>query len=359
MSSPSYSNFQERVVQAAEAALKRHGSVGPLELFEQMLLLQPCHFDGWRKGSEHYRALEPRIQVGPEKYRKAIGFFQEWASQRGLRTIEAAYTRRGPSGIESLQVTEDGDPQREKFYRTHYAPADLGEKKTARLAAKLNKPPELVVFQKVSEEGNCSECDIELPKGELLLMEKGKPLCLACADLDQLQFLPAGDAALSRRARKYSSLAAVVVRFSRARKRYERQGLLVTEEALARAEEECAADAPERAAARARATVVRQEEDRDFIAALTGAILQRYPGCPADEAGRIAEHTGCRSSGRVGRSAAGRALDATAVDLAVIAHIRHSHTNYDELLMGGTARLDSRALVREKIDRVLEKWSGA
>ena len=359
MFSPSQINFQERVVRAAEAALKRHGSVGPLELFQQMLLLQPCHFDGWRKGSEHYRVLEPRIQVGPEKYRKAIGFFQEWASQRGLRTIEAAYTRRGPSGIESLQVTEDGDPQREKFYRTHYAPADLGEKKTARLAAKLNKPPELVVFQKVSEEGNCSECDIELPKGELLLMEKGKPLCLACADLDQLQFLPAGDAALSRRARKYSSLAAVVVRFSRARKRYERQGLLVTEEALARAEEECAADAPERAAARARATVVRQEEDRDFIAALTGAILQHYPGCPADEARRIAEHTGCRSSGRVGRSAAGRALDATAVDLAVIAHIRHSHTNYDELLMGGTARLDSRALVREKIDRVLEKWSRA
>ncbi len=135
--------------------------------------------------------------------------------------------------------------------------------------------------------------------------------------------------------------------------------VLVTEEALARAEEECAADAPERAAARARAAVVRQEEDRDFIAALTGAILQRYPGCPTDEARRIAEHTGCRSSGRVGRSAAGRALDAAAVDLAVIAHIRHSHTNYDELLMGGTARLDSRALVREKIDRVLEKWSGA
>ena len=107
------------------------------------------------------------------------------------------------------------------------------------------------------------------------------------------------------------------------------------------------------------AAVERQEEDRDFIAALTGAILQRYPGCPADEAGRIAEHTGCRSSGRVGRSAAGRALDATAVDLAVIAHIRHSHTNYDELLMGGTARLDSRALVREKITDVLAEWSCA
>ena len=38
-----------------------------------------------------------------------------------------------------------------------------------------------------------------------------------------------------------------------------------------------------------------------------------------------------------------------AVDLAVKAHIRHAHTNYDELLMRGTERLDARALVREKI----------
>ena len=131
----------------------------------------------------------------------------------------------------------------------------------------------------------------------------------------------------------------MVVRFNRRRKRYERQGLLVTEEALAKAEDECAADAPERAAARSHAALARQEDDREFIAALAQAISQRFPGCPADEARRIAEHTGCRSSGRVGRSAAGRALDATAVDLAVIAHIRHTHTKYDELLMAGTERL--------------------
>ena len=194
-------------------------------------------------------------------------------------------------------------------------------------------------------------------KATSITLYKGQPLCLACADLDELVFLPAGDTALTRRARKHSSLAAVVVRFSRARKRYERQGLLVTEEALARAEDQCAADAPERAAARSRAALVRQEEDAEFVAALVQAILQRYPRCPADEARRIAEHTGRRSSGRVGRSAAGRALDVAAVDLAVIAHIRHEHTQYDELLMRGTERLDARAQIREGIDRVLAKWS--
>ena len=190
------------------------------------------------------------------------------------------------------------------MYRTHYAAADLPEKKAAPLEAKLKKAPELVVFESVRQEGACSECGAELTQGALLTMEKGRPLCLACADLDELVFLPAGDTALTRRARKHSTLAAVVVRFSRARKRYERQGLLVGEAALAQAEQECAADAPDRAAARALAAQARQEQDRAFVDELAQAISQRYPRCPAAEARRIAEHTGRRSSGRVGRSAA-------------------------------------------------------
>ena len=353
------SNFQERVEIAAEAALKRSGSVGPLELFEEMGFLQWAHVEGWRKGNEQYRVLEPYLQVGPEKFQKTLHHFQAWVQKRGLRPLEGAYTRRGAAGVEALQITANGDPERERFFRTHYAPADLSEKKTAQLAAKLTKAPDLVVFEKVSEEGNCSECGVELQKGNLLLMEKGQPLCLTCADLDRLVFLPAGDTALTRRARKHSLLAAVVVRFNRARKRYERQGLLVTEEALAKAEVECADDAPQRAQARARAALDRQEEDREFVTALAQAILQQYPGCPAKEARAIAEHAGCRSSGRVGRSAAGRALDTSAVHLAVVAHIRHVHTNYDELLMSGTERLAAREQIREGIDRVLAKWSGA
>ncbi len=62
---------------------------------------------------------------------------------------------------------------------------------------------------------------------------------MRCARLDHLVYLPAGDAALTRRAHRASNLSAVVVRFSRARKRYERQGILVEEAALAAAEREC------------------------------------------------------------------------------------------------------------------------
>ena len=64
----------------------------------------------------------------------------------------------------------------------------------------------------------------------MLAGEKGA-LCLPCADLDHLVFLPSGDAALTRRAGKHSTLAAVVLKWSRARKRYERQGFLVEETA--------------------------------------------------------------------------------------------------------------------------------
>jgi len=190
-------------------------------------------------------------------------------------------------------------------------------------------------------------------------MERGQPLCLACADLDCLEFLPAGDATLSRRARKYSPLSAVVVRFSRARKRYERQGLLVTPEAIDRAEQECEADADKRAELREKAAVRRQADDRELVAAMTQLIAEQYPGCPAEEARRIAEHTAQRGSGRVGRSAAGRALEPQALHLAVVAWIRHQHTDYDSRLMRGTERSEARDLIRRDVTRMLDEWTAA
>lgn len=67
----------------------------------------------------------------------------------------------------------------------------------------------------------------------LLVLEEGAPRCPDCADLAHLVFLPRGDTALTRRSREAGGLSAVVVRFSRRRGRYERQGPLVEEAALA------------------------------------------------------------------------------------------------------------------------------
>jgi hypothetical protein len=192
--------------------------------------------------------------------------------------------------------------------------------------------------------------------GSLLLMEDAGPLCMGCADLDHLVFLPAGDAALSRRARKASRLAAVVVRFSRSRKRYERQGILVEEPALQQAEALCLADEEARARRRERDRQRRADQDMVFQARLAEAVRRRLPGCPPGRAEAIARHAAVRGSGRVGRSAAGRALNEQAVMLAVVASVRHQDTGYDELLMAGVPREEARARVRPDIDRILATW---
>jgi hypothetical protein len=185
-------------------------------------------------------------------------------------------------------------------------------------------------------------------------MEDAGPMCMSCADLAHLVLLPSGDAALTRRARKHSRLSAVLVRFSRARKRYERQGVVVEDSAIEQAEAECLAD--EDARARRRERERRSDEDVGFQRELAREITRLFPGCPKARAKAIAKHTGDRGSGRVGRTAAARALDPAAVTLAVVAAARHSDTGYDDLLIAGVDRAEARDRVRGDVDQVLESW---
>lgn len=222
---------------------------------------------------------------------------------------------------------------------------------------KAKESPEIVVFW-IVRDSECAECKRELWSGEFLRMEHDKPLCLSCADLDHLAWLPSGDAAMTRRASKYSRLRAVVVRFSRARKRYERQGVLVEQDALERAERECLDDAESRSRARERAAERREAADQAYVAAFAARVAELYPGCPAQEQARIASHACAVGSGRIGRTGAAKQLEAEAVDLAVRAHVRHAHTPYDELLARGLDRADARARVRDSVEKVLSTWRG-
>lgn len=187
-------------------------------------------------------------------------------------------------------------------------------------------------------------------------MDDGGPLCLPCADLAHLTFLGAGDAALTRRARKHSRLSAVVVRFSRARKRYERQGVLVEETALEQAEAECLADEDARSRRRQRERERRDLEDEDFERELATQIGRLFPACPSERVKEIASHTSRRGSGRIGRTASARALDSAAITLAVVAAARHRESEYDDLLMAGVERSEARERVRTTVDRVLDEW---
>ncbi|MGH2829928.1 MAG: DUF2293 domain-containing protein [Actinomycetota bacterium] len=218
----------------------------------------------------------------------------------------------------------------------------------------------IVVFSvRERRESACGECGDEVFRGSLIhLDEQRLARCMDCADLGHLIHLPAGDATLTRRATKHSGLSAVVVRWSATRKRYERQGTLVEEEALQRAEEECLGDAEGREAQRIRAAEQRQRQDTRFIRDFAGAIRERYRNCPDGVERTIAEHACEKYSGRVGRSAAAKALSPEAVDLAVRAHVRHRWTPYDEHLMGGRDRDDARAAVRAAVEELLLRWRG-
>lgn len=68
---------------------------------------------------------------------------------------------------------------------------------------------EIVVFWLLSD-AKCAECGAALAKGSFLRLEADRPLCLACADLDYLVFLPSGDPALTRRAGKRAAPAHAV-----------------------------------------------------------------------------------------------------------------------------------------------------
>jgi hypothetical protein len=215
---------------------------------------------------------------------------------------------------------------------------------------------DLKVFITTSE-ATCSECGEDLGrKAWITLVEDKGALCLSCADLDHLYFLPAGDTALTRRSRKYSKLSAVVLKWSRARKRYERQGLLVEKGALEQAEQECLADAEARARRRERDTARRAQLDRQYVEQFAARVRELFPCCPPGVETEIAEHACRKYSGRVGRSAAAKVLDEQAIRLAVSAHIRHVETQYDSLLAMGFERWEARDQVSIAVAEVLAGW---
>lgn len=145
-------------------------------------------------------------------------------------------------------------------------------------------------------------------------------------------------------------------RWSRSRKRYERQGILAEPEAIESALAESEADSDERANRREREAVRRDGLDRKYVAEFAQAIREQFPGIPSGADIKIAEHACLKHSGRVGRSAAAKSFEPGAVLLAVRAHVRHAYTAYDELLFKHDDRQLARGRVREKIEAVLEEW---
>jgi hypothetical protein len=232
MNADNRDKLRARVIAAAESTLARQGFVSAIDVLTGIGWLDQATLKRWRYGQ--LASLEQGIQTNVSRISEAMTLFRAWAAERHLDPSETTYVAKTPAR-RTLRFSKIGDSTIERLYRTHWVSRDLSEKKRARIHANSNRPPELVVIQPLDTDWKCHRCG---GTGDLLIMEQPGPSCLPCAGLGTLEFLPAGDAALSRRAKAKSDTSAVVVRFSRTRKRYERQGLLVEPEALRDAERE-------------------------------------------------------------------------------------------------------------------------
>ncbi len=232
MSRKNRANLAERVVRTAETALAVEDAVCALDVLLGIRWLDGGAVDAWRQG--RLDCIEAAIQTNPARLAEAMEIFRSWATEKGLIASEADYVARTPQR-QALRFSRSGDPAVERLYRTHWTSPEIPDKKRERLAEKASKAPELVVVQPLNRSWTCCRCG---GSGDLLIMENAGPACLSCAGLGDLEFLPAGDASLTRRVKAKSARYAVVVRFSRTRRRYERQGLLVEPRALAEAERE-------------------------------------------------------------------------------------------------------------------------
>lgn len=222
--------LEQRVVRAAEAALAQQRYVSAIDVFLGLGWLAPTHLDEWRQG--RVQCLERVVQASLPKLSTAMRLFRRWAQGRGLVPSESGYVAR-TRDRRPLRFSVSAAPEIERAYRTHWVSPELSDAKRERLAQRQSRPPDLVVISP-RKDWTCTTCS---GTGDLLIMQGTGPVCMRCAGMDHLVFLPSGDAGLTRRAHQASELSAVVVRFSRTRKRYERQGLLVEGAALAQAEQ--------------------------------------------------------------------------------------------------------------------------
>ena len=204
----------------------------------------------------------------------------------------------------------------------------------------------------------CTNCRKEILLGEPIYCEheKQKGLCFNCSPAHSLQFLPSGDTALTRRSAKLSSVAIVLKQWNQRRKRYERRGQYVTTSALEEAQKWCAADTLKREEQRKKAALKRQKEDAQYHQDFAQAIRALFPSCPPQREFLIATHACEKHSGRVGRTAQAKEFDSAMITRAVIAHIRHSETNYDTQFGKGKRKQEIREDIRGDIEAILNRW---
>lgn len=222
----------------------------------------------------------------------------------------------------------------------------------------MDKRSSFSVFLSRRDKLKCCKCNQNIKKGDFAVSEseKGSALCFKCSPFRDLLFLPSGDAALTRRSKKHSSLSAIVQQWNNRRRRYERRGIFVEQNAIDIAKKECLADQEQRRIKNVKAAAKRELQDIEYIKQFSLKIREFYPSIPKGREEVIAKHACKKYSGRVGRTAAAKDFDGDIIERAVIAHIRHHETEYDNLFGQGRRKKDIREDIKPLINKILKKW---
>ena len=191
-----------KVVKVANQVLQNKQYASSIDILLGLGYLSPSVLEDWHRGRLPY--LEQRLQINLSKLSFVMQCFRQWAKKQGLLPRETAYVQKACSRTIHLRFSKSGDESIEKHYRTHYISPALPEQKQQRLIDKIEKSTEPVVYIIVTD-SKCGQCNKDMPKGSFLMMDEGKPYCMTCTAYKDLVFLPAGDAMLTRRAKKYSN----------------------------------------------------------------------------------------------------------------------------------------------------------
>ncbi|KAF2798873.1 hypothetical protein K505DRAFT_90247 [Melanomma pulvis-pyrius CBS 109.77] len=97
-----------------------------------------------------------------------------------------------------------------------------------------------------------------------------------------------------------------------------------------------------------------EKRDTAVIRGAAAELSKQFPAIPEGEREAVLTHGFRKYSGRVGRTA--QIPLSRKAQLAVIAHIRHQHTKYDQLLEDGMDRDAARRIVQSKIQNMLRDW---
>jgi len=169
---------------------------------------------------------------------------------------------------------------------------------------------------------------------------------------DGFAFIPSGNAARTRLVKATPGAIEAVAWH----KKYGWVGVgcFVPAGAVEGIEQRLAETADQRARQREHGRKYREKQEAEYRQQFADALRRLFPRMPKPDVEAITRHTTEVGAGTVGRTRL-RDLEEK-VALATVAHVRHTYTNYDELVSLG--KQEAREMVRDRIERKLARWRG-